>query len=235
MKKVFYIAHSGFAIETDQSVLLFDYVEGVLPKLSKSKPWYVFVSHAHGDHYSQKIFTLKKKEEQIMFLLSSDIAEDRVEDEWKNHCIFIKPWEKIMVDGMWIETLKSTDEGVAFLVTLPDSKTIYHAGDLNDWFWEEEKPEWNRKMEETYDLILEKIKGRHVQIAFVPVDPRLGKHAYDGAEHFLAKVETDRLVPMHCWEDYSVIEGLERKVQQMGLECEIVKITGLGQEFCVEE
>ncbi len=24
MKKVFYIAHSGFAIETDQSVLLFD-------------------------------------------------------------------------------------------------------------------------------------------------------------------------------------------------------------------
>ncbi len=54
-------------------------------------------------------------------------------------------------------------------------------------------------MEEMYDLILEKINGRHVQIAFVRQIQRLGKH--DGAERFLAKVETDRLVPMHCWEE----------------------------------
>ena len=36
-----------------------------------------------------------------------------------------------------IHTLKSTDEGVAFLVRVKE-KTFFHAGDLNWWYWEEE-------------------------------------------------------------------------------------------------
>ena len=41
-----------------------------------------------------------------------------------------------------IRTLKSTDEGVAFLVEA-EGKSIYHAGDLNWWYWEGEPLSWN--------------------------------------------------------------------------------------------
>lgn len=44
-----------------------------------------------------------------------------------------------------METLFSTDEGVAFLLQCPEGM-IYHAGDLNDWVWEEEPDEENQQM-----------------------------------------------------------------------------------------
>ena len=42
--------------------------------------------------------------------------------------------------GAEIRTLRSTDEGVAFVVHYA-GKTIYHAGDLNWWHWEGEPDE----------------------------------------------------------------------------------------------
>lgn len=83
MMNVTYIAHSGFAVETEHQVLLFDYAQGELPKLSPEKPWYVFASHVHGDHFSEEIFRLAQKQERIYFILSSDIPEEKVEDRRK--------------------------------------------------------------------------------------------------------------------------------------------------------
>ena len=46
-----YIFHSGFVLETDKSILIFDYwldLNGVVPPfLKKDKPVYVFSSHFH--------------------------------------------------------------------------------------------------------------------------------------------------------------------------------------------
>ena len=55
-----YIFHSGFAIETDRCILIFDYwmdPEGIVPQLLKTeKPVYVFSSHFHEDHFNREIF-----------------------------------------------------------------------------------------------------------------------------------------------------------------------------------
>ena len=48
-----------------------------------------------------------------------------------------------------IHTLKSTDEGVAFLVRVKE-KTFFHAGDLNWWHWEEESEYYNEQMRMDY-------------------------------------------------------------------------------------
>ena len=55
-----YIFHSGFVLETEQSILVFDYwldPSGVIGGvLKKDKPLYVFSSHFHEDHFSRAIF-----------------------------------------------------------------------------------------------------------------------------------------------------------------------------------
>ena len=59
--KLTYIFHSGFVVETQSCVLVFDYwmdPADCLPEiLSKGKPVYVLVSHFHEDHFSREIFS----------------------------------------------------------------------------------------------------------------------------------------------------------------------------------
>ena len=54
--KLTYIFHSGFAVETQSCVLVFDYwmdpADCMPVILSKGKPVYVLVSHFHDDDYS---------------------------------------------------------------------------------------------------------------------------------------------------------------------------------------
>ncbi len=40
-------------------------------------------------------------------------------------------------NGTEVDTLLSNDSGVAFIVRTKEG-TIYHAGDLNDWYWDGE-------------------------------------------------------------------------------------------------
>ena len=47
-----YIHHSGYLLETEQALLLFDFVEGALPPLDPAKDLFVFVSHRHEDHFT---------------------------------------------------------------------------------------------------------------------------------------------------------------------------------------
>ena len=44
---VTYIYHSSFLVETVSAYLLFDYFKGELPRMTPSKPIYVFASHRH--------------------------------------------------------------------------------------------------------------------------------------------------------------------------------------------
>ena len=121
--KVTYLYHSGFAIEDEQALYVFDYYKGELPVIAKEKQMYVFVSHRHKDHYNSEIFDWEKEHPNILYILSDD-----VEAESAPNRIFVKPEQKIRTGELKVETLRSTDEGVAFLVTCKD-KRIYHAGD----------------------------------------------------------------------------------------------------------
>ena len=60
MNTITCIGHSGFAIETASTTLIFDYYtdhEGVLTAiLERAKAIYVFVSHSHRDHLNPDIF-----------------------------------------------------------------------------------------------------------------------------------------------------------------------------------
>ena len=71
-----YIGHSGFLVETETSLMLFDYYRGdlsVLDAKPADKPLFVFASHAHGDHYNPAILKLAEKEREVHYFFSFDI------------------------------------------------------------------------------------------------------------------------------------------------------------------
>ena len=64
-------------------------------------------------------------------------------------------------------------------------KNIFHSGDLHFWHWEDDTPEEEKAMYDAYMVQLEKIKKLdRIDIAFVPVDPRLGVNTLEGVELF---------------------------------------------------
>ena len=52
---VTYIQHSGFSVDFADMMLVFDYWMGEIT-IPEDKPVYVFVSHAHHDHFNEEIF-----------------------------------------------------------------------------------------------------------------------------------------------------------------------------------
>ena len=237
--KVTYITHSSFLVELAECYLLFDYFKGIIPPLKKEKVLYVFASHKHGDHFDKSIFALAEEYHNITYILSKDI---RLSDSYlQRNNIPITVKEKILFAGrnavlekgeMKIETLTSTDEGVAFIVTA-EGKTIYHAGDLNCWYWTGEAKEWNDKMVALYQKEIGKMKDRHINIAFVPVDPRLGEAYYLGLYYFLLDTDTDYVFPMHFWEDYSVCQKIQEHRELAAYRDKIVTISNEGEVFTV--
>ena len=215
--KVTYLGHSGFLLETDTVYLLFDYYTGALPEISADKPLVVFVSHSHADHYNREIFQWKLRYPDIQYVLAHDIPVKRMMEEHKARGIDLDPCliqarkretrELRLCNGsaLIIYALRSTDAGVAYLLEY-EGHVFYHAGDLNLWYWEGESKQYNENMTRAYLKEMETLKGRKIDIAFIPLDPRLQEHAMDGLRIFMEYTKTEAVFPMHMWNDYSLID-----------------------------
>ena len=61
---IYFLHHSGFLVEMESMILVFDYYmdpAGQVEKLMKStdKPFYFFASHVHGDHFNPALPVLR--------------------------------------------------------------------------------------------------------------------------------------------------------------------------------
>lgn len=191
--KITHIRHSCFLVELEGKVLLFDWYKGDLPEVAEGKPWYVFVSHSHEDHYSEIIYTLREKVSKVTYIIDSTVGAAQADD-----VIIVEPHQKLQVDDLCIRTLLSTDEGVAFDIET-EGYRIYHAGDLNLWYWEGEPDADNQWQIDTYQAEIGRLEGGFYDAAFVPLDPRLEKHGADAMEGFLHQVPCGAVFPMHYW------------------------------------
>ena len=146
LMEIKFIAHSGFLVRLPSADRLFDYFRGELPEPEPGKPMFVFVSHAHADHFSKEIFSLAGKSSLVTFLLSDDIPWTEVPEECERQAEFLGPDMELSFPfpnggELTVRTYLSTDEGIAFLVDA-DGARIYHAGDLNDWHWDDIDLPW---------------------------------------------------------------------------------------------
>ncbi|MDD3185835.1 MAG: MBL fold metallo-hydrolase [Anaerostipes sp.] len=223
--KITFMEHSGFLVEMDSCILMFDYYQGEIPKVSVNKPFYVFASHAHHDHFNQEILKLEQDYPKIQYILSDDI---KVRDGDNRN--FIGAHETLTLGDMKVETLLSTDEGVAFFVTV-EGKNIYHAGDLNWWHWNGEPEEDNAYMEKTYKEELDIIKGRHIDVAFVLLDPRQEDKYCLGMNYFMEEVGADMVFPMHAFGTYKISKHYLNCQDGRAYQGIVQEITGPGQCF----
>lgn len=211
---VTYIEHSCFLVETAECYLLFDYYGGEvpLPTLDPAKPLLLFNSHAHHDHFSRKIFALRDRYPLAVFVLSADIPVPTAVQPFA--CPMLPHEHRLLQlaggrGTVSIDTLRSNDEGVAFIIQLGDL-CIYHAGDLNNWWWDGDVED--QKLADIYHEELERIRGQHFTLAFIPLDPRL-KGWWKGIEDFMHYADADAIFPMHNFGE----KGLPRKF--LALDC----------------
>ena len=207
--RVMYVYHSCFLAETEKSYYLFDYFQGKLPPLKSEKPIVVLASHSHHDHYNPAVFSMLQKMgmQQILPVLSSDIPPETRPAELP--CRVVSPGERChLPQGQVLTAYRSTDLGAAFLIQDGDD-WFYHAGDLNDWVWEGEPEEDNRRMTQAYrqkiDRLAKDLQGKTLSAAFVVLDPRQEEHYHRGLLYFLQHVPCENVYPMHNWEHPEII------------------------------
>lgn len=231
--QVTYITHSCFLTETDKSLFLFDYYEGELPKLDESKPLYCFTSHSHSDHFSPLLFENTAQHPSVKYILSDDIDADMVPAALSSKVDFVSPCQTMLIGDITVKTLKSTDLGIAFVID-EDGTNIYHAGDLNDWRWEEESDIYNYNIEQDYITELTKISGMCFKAAFIPLDPRQNSATRIlGIKLFLKYANAENIFPMHLWDKYEIIDELIEKLDTES-RAAVRKIEYKGEVFNID-
>ncbi len=132
--RLWYLGHSGYAVQTRNNLLIFDYFPGgrgpdepalcngyIDPKEIVGTKVTVFVSHEHGDHFDPGVFEWAAEVPNIRYVMGCQ-AETETPLE------LMGPRQVKDFDGVKVRTIESNDSGVGFLVDV-DGVTIYHAGD----------------------------------------------------------------------------------------------------------
>ncbi len=217
---IYYIYHSGFAVELEKNILIFDFykfnenkkveknffIDNFLKK--NNKKIYIFSSHSHYDHFNKEIFKWLEINEDIKYILSDDIKTYKHKNFY-----FTREGKYFKLDDLEILTFGSTDLGSSFYVNV-ENKNIFHSGDLHFWHWEDDTLEEQKTMYEKYISIVRQIKGlASIDYAFVPVDPRLGVNTFEGVEIFYKELKPKVIIPMHFSEDYSKMNELIKKFE----------------------
>jgi len=196
-----YIHHSGYVVETEKVILIFDYVMGQLPShyLQSEKQVCFLVSHGHDDHFSSSIFAYFKT-----IVLSDDIENIQTENN-KFNIYQVAAGDMLVCDGISIKVFGSTDIGVSYLVSDGEAN-VFFAGDLNDWHWKTESTEDEIELAHIQFLnIVRQIKDFPIDIAMFPVDERLKVDIDQGARLFIEHIKPQHFFPMHFKNKESLI------------------------------
>ncbi len=148
--KITYIFHSGFAVEMQHCILIFDYwmdPSHSLEKLlaSTDKRIYVFSSHFHEDHFNKRIFDWKNiasdssirsgiccRERFIQYILSKDILK-RGRAKKEEADVWLAKGGTWRDDYISVIATGSTDSGVSWIVETEGIR-FFHSGDLCNWY-----------------------------------------------------------------------------------------------------
>jgi len=221
-----YLSNSGFLLDLEDVLIVFD-DECTVPGLYDEKVFegkravVFFASHSHGDHFSPDIFRFAD-DPRVHYVLSYDIAADH------DKACHLTPGESCTLEGVTFIATGSTDLGISVTVEY-EGHRFFHAGDLNDWHWKEEgDPAYTAAMGRTFRQILSTIRAPF-DLAFFPVDSRLGRDCDQGADAFLEEFSPKRLIPMHFRDRIPAVQSFAAKHAHSPTQ--IITLTQSGEEY----
>lgn len=195
---LYFLHHSGFMLELETMILVFDYYLDPLKRLEDrlektDKPVYFFVSHVHGDHFNRAIRKFEKRASGYFLHRDCHLA---LADESLLHEMDVG--ETVDEGPLSVHMYGSTDAGGSYMVEA-EGLTIFHAGDLNWWHWAGEEDSENREARDWFFRELSCIKEKEVDIAMLPVDARQQAAREWGLKAYLSHFSAGLLIPMHAF------------------------------------
>ena len=225
MIRIIYVWHDCFVVFAPECTLVFDYWcdgrglqaihDGGEPEFLKliprDKPLYFIVSHHHKDHFTRDIFGWKDVCPQVRYILSRD-TEKSIRYMLRPGSIYrgvrpdpeqvtvLRPGDVYEDNVLKISAFGSTDIGNSYMVQTA-GKRLFHAGDLNAWIWKDESTAAEvAAAVRDFEKILSDIaaaEGTRIDLAFFPVDSRIGRDYWEGAKIFVRRMDVGIFVPMH--------------------------------------
>ena len=222
-----YIYHSCFVVENDDVIVIFDYWKDPLGYLhdilaDTQKTVYVFISHFHEDHYNPEILKWGRGDERIHICPRLMLSYDTVRKRRVQRTLvrdIMNPERFYEDEHIRANYYRSTDIGVSIAITFSDGSTLFHAGDLNNWYFENGD---NLKvsldeMEGMYMAVVRMVRADipHFNHVMLPIDPRLESNMLRSSMQWLNKIYTDNFYPMHFWNQYSLMADNLREMQHL--------------------
>lgn len=236
--KIIYLHHSGFAILANGFTIIIDFYEdsesesqGIVHRelLKRDGRLYVLSSHFHSDHFNRTVLEWKNIKSDITYIFSHDIYKRRKIE--KNTAVWLKKGEEYSDENIRIKAFGSTDVGISFMIEA-EGKTLFHAGDLNNWHWMDESTEEEWKGEEQKFLnelrVINK-EYKKIDIVMFPIDPRLGKEYMRGGIQFINAIQISTFTPMHFWNNYDAANKFQEYVRSCNIKSP--DISNRGQIF----
>ena len=201
--RITYLFNSGFLLQIGRLLLVFDDYQDTARAVDRAidageyDRLYFFASHAHFDHFDTHIRAYAEQTSRYIF--SNDIRRTkRVRAFPPNSITYLKKYSAWEDDTIRVSTYDSTDIGVSFLVELKEEGLrIFHAGDFNWWHWENDTQENQALAKNAFQKQMKHLAGLEAELAFFPVDGRLGGSSEMGAREFVRRANIKALVAMH--------------------------------------
>lgn len=207
---VWYLLHCAYALKTPTKLLIFDYVRStrdfpdttsrqslasgrINPHELKGLDVYVFVTHAHEDHYDPVILDWADKIENLTYIFGWQATDD------SSHYHLVGPRASLRIDEMDIFTIncRSGVPEVAYLIKT-DSLTIFFQGD------------YKSDSAADIDYLLDKCDT--VDMAFLGATPRRWADASARIVGMMERLDPKIVFPMH-------FGGKEQAYQVFADEC----------------
>ena len=135
ISRLHYFYTSGWLVETEKHVLLFDFIPSADAAISfatlqqelkkgttSNKKLIVFISHDHEDHFNKSIFWLGENKSNVEFVLGWKPAQKPSVSALS----ILNPGDSLVRNNLSVFTHPATDDGSAFLVKIDGLGCIAH-------------------------------------------------------------------------------------------------------------
>lgn len=221
---VWYLYHSGWAIKTQNYLLIFDYIEGMRGKKPANPSLnngyihppelagldvIVFASHSHGDHYEPLILDWAKTVKNIKYIFGWKATDDPA------HFHFEKRRQTLKTNGIEVLNIHHSFDNIpesAFLVKV-DGLVVHHSGDHGS-----SRPQKNPVFRDNIDYLSD--QSKRVDMMFTPTW---------GGEFYMIKMMNPRFVfPMHDGGSEHQYLKFAQKAVKKGVKTAIITVAKPG-------